>query len=53
MSIDVADASGLPVLTVRSLMTRPMTGEQLHAAVTRQRRAPIANRSKWCGLGCR
>ena len=34
MSIDVADASGLPVLTVRSLMTRPMTGEQLHAAVT-------------------
>ncbi|WP_422264885.1 type I polyketide synthase, partial [Mycobacterium sp.] len=33
-SIDVADAAGLPVLTVRSLMTRPMTGEQLHAAVT-------------------
>ena len=34
MSIEVADAAGLPVLTVRSLMTRPMTGEQLHAAVT-------------------
>ena len=32
MSIDVADAAGLPVLTVRSLMTRPMSGEQLHAA---------------------
>jgi len=34
MSIDVADAAGLPVLTVRSLMTRPMTGEQLRAAVS-------------------
>ncbi len=34
MSIEVADAAGLPVLTVRSLMTRPTTGEQLHAAVS-------------------
>ena len=34
MSVEVADAAGLPVLTVRSLVTRPMTGEQLHAAVT-------------------
>jgi polyketide synthase 1/15 len=34
MSIDVADAAGLPVLTVRSLVTRPMTAEQLHTAVT-------------------
>ena len=50
MSIEVADASGLPVLTVRSLMTRPMTGEQLHAAVSTARRGPIANRLKWCGL---
>jgi polyketide synthase 1/15 len=34
MSVEVADAAGLPVLTVRSLVTRPMTGEQLHGAVT-------------------
>jgi 4-hydroxyphenylalkanoate synthase len=34
MSVEVADAAGLPVLTVRSLLTRPMTAEQLHAAVT-------------------
>jgi 4-hydroxyphenylalkanoate synthase len=34
MSVEVADSAGLPVLTVRSLVTRPMTGEQLHAAVT-------------------
>jgi polyketide synthase 1/15 len=33
MSVEVADATGLPVLTVRSLVTRPMTAEQLHAAV--------------------
>ncbi|WP_428342908.1 SDR family NAD(P)-dependent oxidoreductase [Mycobacterium sp.] len=33
MSIDVADAAGAPVLTVRSLVTRPMTAEQLHTAV--------------------
>ena len=33
MSIEVADAAGLPVLTVRSLVTRPMTAEQLNAAV--------------------
>jgi 4-hydroxyphenylalkanoate synthase len=34
MSVEVADAAGLPVLTVRSLATRPMSAEQLHAAVT-------------------
>jgi 4-hydroxyphenylalkanoate synthase len=34
MSVEVADAAGSPVLTVRSLVTRPMTAEQLHAAVT-------------------
>jgi 4-hydroxyphenylalkanoate synthase len=34
MSVEVADAAGLPVLTVHSLATRPMTAEQLHAAVT-------------------
>ena len=34
MSVEVADAAGLPVLTVRSLVTRPMTAEQLHTAVT-------------------
>ncbi len=34
MSIEVADAMGLPVLTVRSLVTRPMTAEQLQTAVT-------------------
>ena len=34
MSIEVADAAGLPVLTVGSLVTRPMTAEQLQAAVT-------------------
>ena len=33
MSVEVADAAGLPVLTVRSLVTRPMTTEQLHAAM--------------------
>ena len=34
MSVEVADAAGLPVLTVRSLVTRPMSAEQLHAAAT-------------------
>jgi 4-hydroxyphenylalkanoate synthase len=34
MSIEVADAAGLPVLTVQSLVTRPITAEQLHTAVT-------------------
>ena len=34
MSVEVADAAGLPVLTVRSLATRPMSAEQLHAAAT-------------------
>jgi polyketide synthase 1/15 len=34
MSIDVADAAGSPVLTVRSLAIRQVTAEQLHAAVT-------------------
>ena len=34
MSMEVADAAGLPVLTVRSLVTRPMSAEQLQAAVT-------------------
>ena len=34
MSIEVADAAGLPVLTVRSLLTRPITAEQLHAVTT-------------------
>ncbi|MBV8181910.1 MAG: AMP-binding protein, partial [Mycobacterium sp.] len=32
MSVEVADAAGLPVLTVRSLVTRSMAAEQLHAA---------------------
>jgi 4-hydroxyphenylalkanoate synthase len=40
MSVEVADAAGLPVLTVRSLVTRPMTAEQLHAAVTAARGGP-------------
>jgi len=34
MSVDVADAAGLPVLTVRSLVTRPITADQLHGALT-------------------
>jgi 4-hydroxyphenylalkanoate synthase len=34
MSVEVADAAGLPILTVRSLVTRPMTAEQFDAAVT-------------------
>ncbi len=34
MSIEIADAAGSPVLTVASLMIRPMTAEQLNAAVT-------------------
>ena len=34
MSVEVADAAGLPVLTVRSLVTRPMSAEQLQAAAT-------------------
>lgn len=34
ISVDVCDATGLPVLTVRSLVTRPITAEQLRAAVT-------------------
>jgi 4-hydroxyphenylalkanoate synthase len=32
-SVEVADASGLPVLTVGSLITRPITAAQLRAAV--------------------
>jgi polyketide synthase 1/15 len=40
ISVDVADAAGLPVLTVRSLVTRPMTGEQLRAAVIAAGGAP-------------
>ncbi|BBX45465.1 type I polyketide synthase [Mycobacterium cookii] len=34
MSVEMVDGAGLPVLTVRSLVTRPMTAEQLQAAVT-------------------
>jgi acyl transferase domain-containing protein/acyl-coenzyme A synthetase/AMP-(fatty) acid ligase/NADPH:quinone reductase-like Zn-dependent oxidoreductase/acyl carrier protein len=34
MSVEVADAAGLPVLTVRSLVTRPMSAAQLRAAAT-------------------
>jgi 4-hydroxyphenylalkanoate synthase len=34
ISVDVADAAGLPVLTVRSLVTRPMTAQQLRAAMS-------------------
>jgi polyketide synthase 1/15 len=34
MSIEVADAAGLPVLTVGSLVTRPMSADQLQAALT-------------------
>jgi 4-hydroxyphenylalkanoate synthase len=37
MSVELADGAGLPVLTVRSLVTRPTTAEQLHAAVTTAR----------------
>ncbi len=34
MSVEMVDAAGLPVLTVRSLVTRPMSAEQLQTAVT-------------------
>ncbi|RFD27126.1 polyketide synthase [Mycobacterium uberis] len=40
IAVDVADSAGLPVLTVRSLVTRAMTIEQLHAAVTAAGSAP-------------
>ncbi|KAA1250532.1 SDR family NAD(P)-dependent oxidoreductase [Mycobacterium simiae] len=33
ISVEIADATGLPVLTVGALVTRAMTAEQLHAAV--------------------
>ncbi|KJX75850.1 type I polyketide synthase [Mycobacterium lepromatosis] len=33
IAVDIADSAGLPVLTVRSLVTRAMTAEQLHTAV--------------------
>src|SRR5882757_7925893 len=40
ISIEVADGAGLPVLTVGSLVTRPMSAEQLGAAVAAARGAP-------------
>ena len=40
ISIEVADAAGLPVLTVGSLVTRPMSAEQLRAAVAAAGGAP-------------
>ena len=40
ISIEVADGAGLPVLTVGSLVTRPMSAEQLGAAVAAVRGAP-------------
>ena len=40
MSIEVADGAGLPVLSVGSLVTRPMSAEQLGAAVAAVRGAP-------------
>ncbi len=40
ISIDVADAAGLPVLTVDSLVTRPISAEQLSAAVSAAGGAP-------------
>ena len=40
ISIDVADAAGLPVLTVDSLVTRPISAEQLSAAVAAAGSAP-------------
>ncbi|WP_454561461.1 SDR family NAD(P)-dependent oxidoreductase [Mycobacterium haemophilum] len=40
IAVDVADSAGLPVLTVRSLVTRAMTAEQLRAAVTAAGGAP-------------
>ena len=34
VSLELADTAGLPVLSVRSLVTRPVTTEQLTAAIT-------------------
>jgi polyketide synthase 7 len=33
LSVELADAAGLPVLSVAALLTRPISAEQLHAAV--------------------
>ena len=33
-NIELADTTGLPVLSVRALSTRPVTTEQLHAAIS-------------------
>ncbi|BBX97591.1 type I polyketide synthase [Mycobacterium lacus] len=40
ISVELADATGLPVLTVGSLVTRPMSAEQLRAAVAAAGGAP-------------
>ncbi|VBA55451.1 type I polyketide synthase [Mycobacterium attenuatum] len=40
ISVEVADAEGLPVLTVGALVTRAMSAEQLRAAVTAAGRGP-------------
>ena len=37
MSVEVADGAGLPVLSVGSLVTRPISAEQLAAALQRGR----------------
>jgi len=39
LSIELADSAGLPVLSVGSLLTRPISAQQLHAAVNSQAHA--------------
>ncbi len=39
LSLELADTAGLPVLSVASMLTRPITPEQLHAAVAAARSA--------------
>ncbi|EUA54874.1 phenolphthiocerol synthesis polyketide synthase type I Pks15/1 domain protein [Mycobacterium intracellulare 1956] len=47
VSVDLADASGLPVLSVRELVTRAVSADQLTAALAA---APgAASSSTWCG----
>ena len=49
ISIEVADATGLPVLTVGSLVTRAMSAEQLRAAVAAADGPPDRGRWNCCG----
>ena len=51
VSVELADGAGLPVLSVHSLVMRPVTAEQLQAAVSAAVAAvaPVKGCWRWCG----